>query len=85
MSRRIIGVPSNSNSADYGGYFISSDILGFLKHTDKAIFLDNRDIAVIDEEKLDLFDFDGSPITRPITQVAWELGEQRRVHMHITL
>lgn len=82
----IIGVLSNSNSADYGGYFISSDILGFLKHTDKAIFLDNRDIAVIDEEKLDLFDFDGNPITRPITQVAWELAAaEKGSYAHHTL
>jgi glutamine---fructose-6-phosphate transaminase (isomerizing) len=82
----IIGVLSNGNSADYGGYFISSDILGFLKHTDKAIFLDNRDIAVIDEEKLDLFDFDGSPITRPITQVAWELAAaEKGSYAHHTL
>jgi glucosamine--fructose-6-phosphate aminotransferase (isomerizing) len=57
-----------------GGYFISSDILGFLEYTDKAIFLDNRDIAIIDEEKLELFDFEGSSIKRPITQVAWELA-----------
>lgn len=57
-----------------GGYFISSDILGFLEYTDKAIFLDNKDIAIIDEEKLELFDFEGSSIKRPITQVAWELA-----------
>ena len=56
------------------GYFISSDILGFLEYTDKAIFLDNKDIAIIDEEKLELFDFEGSSIKRPITQVAWELA-----------
>jgi glutamine---fructose-6-phosphate transaminase (isomerizing) len=82
----IIGVLSNNNSTDYVGYFISSDILGFLKHTDKAIFLDNRDIAIIDEEKLDLFDFDGSPIKRPITQVAWELAAaEKGSYAHHTL
>ena len=30
-----------------GGYFISSDVLGFLDHTDRAIFLDNRDICYV--------------------------------------
>ena len=52
---------------DYG-YFISSDILGFLEYTDKAIFLDNKDIAIIDEEKLELFDFEGSSIYVHITR-----------------
>jgi glutamine---fructose-6-phosphate transaminase (isomerizing) len=27
------------------GYFISSDILGFLEYTNKAIYLENRDTA----------------------------------------
>ena len=58
----IIGIMDN-------GYFISSDILGFLKYTDKSIFLDNKDIAIIDREKLELFDFEGFSIKRPITQV----------------
>ena len=39
-------------------FFISSDVLGFLKYTDKAIFIDNRNIAIIDKQ-LRLFDFEG--------------------------
>lgn len=56
------------------GYFISSDILGFLQYTDKAIFLDNREIAIIEGQKLKLFDFEGNPLNRSVTQVAWELA-----------
>jgi glutamine---fructose-6-phosphate transaminase (isomerizing) len=63
----IIGIVEN-------GYFISSDILGFLPYTDKAIFLDNKDIAVIEGQSLRLYDSDGNPLNRPITQVAWELA-----------
>jgi glutamine---fructose-6-phosphate transaminase (isomerizing) len=63
----IIGIVEN-------GYFISSDILGFLPYTDKAIFLDNKDVAVIEGQKLSLYDSDGNPLSRPITQVAWELA-----------
>jgi glutamine---fructose-6-phosphate transaminase (isomerizing) len=54
------------------GYFISSDVLGFLKHTDKAIFLHNRDIAIIESNALQLFDFEGNAVSRETTQVAWE-------------
>jgi len=56
------------------GLFISSDVLGFLKFTDNAIFLDNGDIAVIEDNNIALYDIGGSPVSRPITPVAWELG-----------
>jgi glutamine---fructose-6-phosphate transaminase (isomerizing) len=57
-----------------GGYFISSDVLGFLKYTDKAIFLHNRDIAIIDSNRLQLYDFEGNAVNRETTQVAWEVS-----------
>jgi glucosamine--fructose-6-phosphate aminotransferase (isomerizing) len=67
-------------------YFISSDILGFLKYTDKAIFLDNKDIVVIDHENLDLFNFEGYSVKRQITQVAWELAAaEKGAYAHYTL
>ncbi len=57
------------------GYFVSSDVLGFLEHTDKAIFLDNGDITIVSDNKIQIFDFNGKPVDRPVTQVAWELGD----------
>jgi glucosamine--fructose-6-phosphate aminotransferase (isomerizing) len=75
----IIGISDNQ-------YFISSDILGFLKYTDKAIFLDNKDIVIINDENLELFNFEGSPVKRPITQVAWELAAaEKGAYAHYTL
>lgn len=56
------------------GYFISSDILGFIGYTDKAIFLDNRDIVVLDSKTLQIYDQDGKTVKRTLTQVAWELA-----------
>ena len=56
----------------HDGYFIASDVLGFLKHTDRATFLDNRDIwSLIMGKDVSLFNFDGEKVFRPITQVAW--------------
>ena len=56
------------------GYFISSDVLGFLEYTDKAVFLENRDIIIVDSETCHIFDLEGNIVNRPITKVAWELA-----------
>jgi glutamine---fructose-6-phosphate transaminase (isomerizing) len=67
-------------------YFLSSDILGFLNYTDRAIFLDNRDIVVINDSDISFFNFDGDRISRKITQVAWELGDaDKGKYSHYTL
>ncbi|HEV8386913.1 MAG TPA: glutamine--fructose-6-phosphate transaminase (isomerizing) [Nitrososphaera sp.] len=68
------------------GYFISSDVLGFLQYTDKAIFLENGDICIVDSTKLEIFDFENLPVAHPITQVAWELGDiDKGKYAHYTL
>ncbi|MDQ6723457.1 MAG: glutamine--fructose-6-phosphate transaminase (isomerizing), partial [Thermoproteota archaeon] len=67
----IIGIAPSS-------LFLSSDVLGFLKHTDKAIFLDNGDIVTIADGKYNIFDINNRKVTRPITQVAWELGSTEK-------
>ncbi len=75
----IIGVAND-------GYFVSSDVLGFLEFTDKAIFLENGDICIIDNSKLEIFNFEGKPVAHPITQVAWELGDiDKGKYAHYTL
>ena len=67
-------------------YFLSSDILGFLNYTDRAIFLDNRDIVVINDSDISFFNFDGDRISRKITQVAWEFGDaDKGKYSHYTL
>jgi glucosamine--fructose-6-phosphate aminotransferase (isomerizing) len=59
-------------------YYASSDVLGFLQYTDQAIFLDNRDIAVIDKAGISIFNFSGDPMTRCVTKVAWELADANK-------
>jgi glucosamine--fructose-6-phosphate aminotransferase (isomerizing) len=68
------------------GYFVSSDVLGFLEHTDKAIFLENGDICIVDNSKLEIFNVTGVPVAHPITHVAWELGDiDKGKYAHFTL
>jgi glucosamine--fructose-6-phosphate aminotransferase (isomerizing) len=59
-------------------YYASSDVLGFLQYTDQAMFLDNRDIAIIDKDDISIFNFSGDPVTRVITKVAWELADANK-------
>lgn len=67
----IIGISENA-------LFLSSDVLGFLKYTDKSVFLDNGDIVVIDNNSYRIFDINERIVNRPITQVAWELGSTEK-------
>lgn len=64
----VIGVSDNA-------YYASSDVLGFLEYTDQAMFLDNRDIAIIDMSGVRIFNFSGETVQRNITKVAWELAD----------
>jgi len=68
------------------GYFISSDVLGFLNYTDNALFLENREIVLLEGRNLSLIDFDGEKVDRLPTQVAWELGDSDKGrYTHFTL
>ena len=67
-------------------YYASSDVLGFLQYTDQAMFLDNRDIAIILEVGVSIFNFNGDSVTRGITKVAWELADANKGEFaHYTL
>ena len=67
----VIGICNNT-------YYASSDVLGFLQYTDQAMFLDNRDIAIIDKTGVSTVNFSGEPVTRGITKVAWELADANK-------
>jgi glucosamine--fructose-6-phosphate aminotransferase (isomerizing) len=64
----VIGISDNA-------CYASSDVLGFLQYTDQAMFLDNRDIAIIDGTGTNIFNFGGESVSRSVTKVAWELAD----------
>jgi glutamine---fructose-6-phosphate transaminase (isomerizing) len=64
----VIGISDNA-------YYASSDVLGFLQYTDQAVFLDNRDIAIIRQNNVSIFNFSGDRVARSVTKVAWELAD----------
>jgi glucosamine--fructose-6-phosphate aminotransferase (isomerizing) len=69
-----------------GKNFIASDILAFIEHTDKTIFLDNFEVAEVKKGGVRIFGSNGKQVRRKPTQVAWELGDVSKMdYAHHTL
>ncbi len=54
-----------------GEMFIASDIPAILDHTQKMVFLDHRELAVVDANGAEIIDLDGNPLAKPATTVSW--------------
>jgi glucosamine--fructose-6-phosphate aminotransferase (isomerizing) len=61
-----------------GAHFLSSDVLGFIEKTDDAIYMDSGDVAVIGNAGLDIYDFEGNRVRRPLTKVSKEFADVYR-------
>lgn len=69
-----------------GKMFIASDVLAFIEHTDKTIFLDNMEVAEVTRSGAKLFNLEGERVKRGTTQVAWELADLSKFdYAHYTL
>ena len=44
------------------GYFLSSDVLGFAKHVDKVIYLDDEQFIIMNQGGYSIYDFEGNPV-----------------------
>ena len=68
------------------GYFISSDVLGFVEHTDEVIYLDNKEFVIINNSGIKVFDFDAKPVQHKITKVSKEFADAYKGdYAHFTL
>jgi glucosamine--fructose-6-phosphate aminotransferase (isomerizing) len=68
------------------GYFISSDVLGFVEYTDEVIYPDNKEFVIIDSSGLKIFDFDANPVQHQITKVSKEFADvYKGQYAHYTL
>ncbi len=67
-------------------YFLSSDVLGFIEQTDEAIYIDNGNFVIIDQDKMQIFDFEGNKIKPLITKVSKEFADvYKGDYAHFTL
>ncbi|MHB1021370.1 MAG: glutamine--fructose-6-phosphate transaminase (isomerizing) [Acidobacteriaceae bacterium] len=55
-----------------GEYFVASDIPGILHHTRNIIFLADGDMAILTLNGVELTDFHGNAIPRPVQRITWD-------------
>ena len=68
------------------GYFLSSDILGFIEYADEVIYPENGEIVIINQNGLQMFDFRGTPTSHQITKVSKEfVGVYKGEYAHFTM
>lgn len=56
-----------------GQFFLASDVTAFLKHTRKAVFMEDGDMAVLSHEGIRLMDFEGREVRRKVKHIEWDL------------
>jgi len=67
----IVGQCQENDNGSYPGTIAASDISAILDHTRDVYFLDDGEMAVLTENSVDLFDFDGNALSKEITHITW--------------
>ena len=66
--------------------FLASDVLAFISRTDRAVFLDNKEVAELTPEGFKVFNVRGKQLSKEVTQLAWELSDVSKLdYAHYTL
>jgi len=66
--------------------FLASDVLAFISRTDRAVFLQNMEVARISSKGLKIYNVHGREVRRKPTQLAWELSDVSKLdYAHYTL
>jgi len=56
-----------------GENLIASDIPAILEHTNKVIFLDDGELAELTRDEVKIYDLEGNPKEKEITEITWTL------------
>ena len=68
------------------GYFLSSDVLGFIEKTDDVIYLDNEEFVILDKFGIQIYNFSGEPVKHQVTKVSKEFADvYKGDYAHYTL
>lgn len=67
-------------------FLVSSDINPLLSYTQKVVFLDDKEMAVIGRSGVKFFDFEGIPIKKKVDHISWSpLMIEKRGFKHFML
>ncbi|RUM41124.1 MAG: glutamine--fructose-6-phosphate transaminase (isomerizing), partial [Desulfurobacterium sp.] len=61
-----------------GENFIASDIPAFLPYTNRAIFLDDFELAIVKKDSVEVFDFEGKKKEKKIALVPWSIAQAEK-------
>ena len=61
-----------------GENFLASDVPAFLTFSKKAIFLEDREIALISQEGVEIFDFDGNKKPLKVVEIQWDASQAEK-------
>jgi glucosamine--fructose-6-phosphate aminotransferase (isomerizing) len=68
------------------GYFVASDVLGFVEFTDQVIYVDNGDVVIISSDGVAFCDFEGKQVHRQTVKIAYEIADSDKGgYVHHTL
>ena len=67
----VIGIGENET-------IVASDISAIISYTDKVIFLNDNDIALVEKDKIDLRNIDNVPVSREIAHIDWDPGSAEK-------
>jgi glutamine---fructose-6-phosphate transaminase (isomerizing) len=66
-----------------GEQFLASDPTALVSYTRQVVYLENGDIARIDEHGREIHDHAGEPVKRPVRQLSWDPGQaEKGVYKH---
>ena len=67
----VIGIGEEEN-------FLASDVPAFLQYTNKVIFLDDNEFAVIEKDKVTVYDRTGEIIKKEIKTIPWSIAQAEK-------
>ena len=69
------------------GNILASDIYAFSDKTEKAIFFNEDEFAIVNDGGYEFYKFDGTlnPIRKEITHVKWTAGGEKKSHEHFMI
>jgi glutamine---fructose-6-phosphate transaminase (isomerizing) len=68
------------------GYFLASDVLGFVEQTDRVIYIENREILTLSGSGVYVRDFGGSPAKHDVVKISTEVADvEKGDYVHYTM